>query len=176
MNLMRLSTKARFAVDAMIDLALREADGPVALAAIAARQQISLSYLELLFARLRRQGLVESTRGPGGGYRLGRPARDITLADMVCAASDPAEAAPADPVAHAAPGSAMTQELWDRLDGVMLRHMSTIALATLADEQRALGVVVERRPRRRATPALPAPVRTTAPNSVFAFGRSFATK
>ena len=73
---MRMSTKSRFAVQAMIDLALRERSGPVALAQVAARQGVSLSYLEQLFSRLRRAGLVESTRGPGGGYTLGRrPAR-----------------------------------------------------------------------------------------------------
>ena len=72
---MRLTTKGRFAVTAMIDLALREHSGPVALAAISARQQISLSYLEQLFGKLRRHELVESTRGPGGGYSLGRKAR-----------------------------------------------------------------------------------------------------
>jgi Rrf2 family transcriptional regulator, iron-sulfur cluster assembly transcription factor len=175
---MRLSTKSRLAVNAMIDLALREADGPVALAAIAARQQSSLSYLELLFARLRRHGLVESTRGPGGGYRLGRAAPAVTLADIVSAVADPTEAAPAEAAQRATAGGALTQELWSRLDAVMLRHMSTITLATLADEQRARGVVVERRPARRAiaTPPVAAPVRTNAPNSVFAFGRSFASK
>lgn len=67
---MRMSTKGRFAVNALIDLALREPAGPVALAAICARQQVSLSYLEQLFSRLRKNGLVESTRGPGGGYTL----------------------------------------------------------------------------------------------------------
>ena len=80
---MRMSTKGRFAVNALIDLALREPAGPVALAAICARQQISLSYLEQLFSRLRRNGLVESTRGPGGGYTLGRSAAEITVADIV---------------------------------------------------------------------------------------------
>ena len=71
---MRLTTKGRFAVTAMIDLALRSNAGPVALAAISQRQQISLSYLEQLFGKLRRHELVESTRGPGGGYSLGRSA------------------------------------------------------------------------------------------------------
>ena len=71
---MRMSTKGRFAVNALIDLALREPAGPVALAAICARQQVSLSYLEQLFSRLRKNGLVESTRGSGGGYTLGRSA------------------------------------------------------------------------------------------------------
>ena len=76
---MRLTTKGRFAVTAMIDLALREHTGPVALAAISGRQQISLSYLEQLFGKLRRHQLVESTRGPGGGYSLGRKAAEITV-------------------------------------------------------------------------------------------------
>ena len=79
---MRLTTKGRFAVTAMIDLALRQNTGPVTLAAISQRQQISLSYLEQLFGKLRRHELVESTRGPGGGYSLGRKAADITVADI----------------------------------------------------------------------------------------------
>ena len=80
---MRLTTKGRFAVTAMIDLALRQNNGPVTLAAISQRQQISLSYLEQLFGKLRRHDLVESTRGPGGGYTLGRKASDITVAEIV---------------------------------------------------------------------------------------------
>ena len=79
---MRLTTKGRFAVTAMIDLALRSSNGPVALAAISQRQQISLSYLEQLFGKLRRHELVESTRGPGGGYSLGRGAESITVAEI----------------------------------------------------------------------------------------------
>ena len=82
---MRLTTKGRFAVTAMIDLALRSSNGPVALAAISHRQQISLSYLEQLFGKLRRHELVESTRGPGGGYSLGRKADEITVADIIVA-------------------------------------------------------------------------------------------
>ena len=85
---MRLTTKGRFAVTAMIDLALREHSGPVALAAISSRQQISLSYLEQLFGKLRRHELVESTRGPGGGYSLGRGAADITVADIIVAVDE----------------------------------------------------------------------------------------
>ena len=76
---MRLTTKGRFAVTAMLDLALREHAGPVTLAGISEREHISLSYLEQLFGKLRRNGLVESTRGPGGGYTLGKPASDITI-------------------------------------------------------------------------------------------------
>ena len=86
---MRLSTKGRYAVTAMADLAAQEGGKPVALAEIARRQEISLSYLEQLFAKLRRQNLVRSVRGPGGGYRLGRPARDIRVADVILAVDEP---------------------------------------------------------------------------------------
>ena len=85
---MRLTTKGRFAVTAMIDLALRMGAGPVTLAAISQRQRISLSYLEQLFGKLRRNKLVESTRGPGGGYMLARKAADITIADIVLAVTN----------------------------------------------------------------------------------------
>jgi len=168
-TVMRMSTKGRFAVNALIDLALREAAGPVALATISARQQVSLSYLEQLFSRLRRDGIVESTRGPGGGYTLGRPAAEITVADIVSAVDDPLEAAGND-------GDAMSQSLWLRLNATMLKHMATITLESLVSEQKAAGVSVEARPVRKAVAPAPAakPVRTTAPNSVFAFGRSFA--
>ena len=85
---MRLTTKGRFAVTAMIDLGLRQSNGPVTLAAISQRQQISLSYLEQLFGKLRRHELVESTRGPGGGYSLARKAAEITVADIIVAVED----------------------------------------------------------------------------------------
>jgi Rrf2 family iron-sulfur cluster assembly transcriptional regulator len=165
---MRMSTKGRFAVNAMIDLGLREQGGPVPLAAISSRQQISLSYLEQLFARLRRQGLVESTRGPGGGYTLGRRAEAISLADIVSAVEDDLGQAPDE--------AAPTQSLWASLDAVMLRHMATISLASLLDDQRAKGVSLEVKPARRGIAPRPVvqPVRTKAPNSVFAFARSLA--
>ncbi len=167
---MRMSTKGRFAVNALIDLALREPAGPVALAAICARQQISLSYLEQLFSRLRRHGLVESTRGPGGGYTLGRSAAEITVADIVTAVDEPLPDAPDE-----GRDDGYTRGLWQRLNVVMLEHMASITLKSLVDEQIAGGVAVEAKPARRAISARPpvAPLRTTAPNSVFAFGRSF---
>ena len=168
---MRMSTKGRFAVNALIDLALREAASPVALATISARQQVSLSYLEQLFSRLRRDGIVESTRGPGGGYTLGRTAAQITVADIVTAVDDPLEHADGD---NAADG--LSQALWLRLNATMLQHMATISLQSLVDEQKLQGATVEDRPVRRAISTEPVvkPPRTTAPNSVFAFGRSFA--
>ena len=168
---MRMSTKGRFAVNAMIDLALREHAGPVALATIGARQQVSMSYLEQLFSRLRRQGLVESTRGPGGGYTLGRSIDTISVAEIISAVDDT--------VAEGAVGTdddCLSRDLWQRLNAVVLNHMGAITLRTLVDEQAAKGVSVEARPARRpaVSPVATKPVRTTAPNSVFAFGRSFA--
>jgi Rrf2 family iron-sulfur cluster assembly transcriptional regulator len=168
---MRMSTKGRFAVNAVIDLALREGAGPVALASIAERQRISLSYLEQLFARLKRAGIVESTRGPGGGYTLGRPAAAISVAEIVGAVDESLEEVDGEPTESDQP-----RELWRRLNAVMLEHMGRITLESLVGEQRERGVEVEARPPRRAIAAQPVvkPVRTTAPNSVFAFGRSFA--
>jgi Rrf2 family transcriptional regulator, iron-sulfur cluster assembly transcription factor len=168
---MRMSTKGRFAVNALIDLALREAAGPVALATISARQQVSLSYLEQLFSRLRRDGIVESTRGPGGGYTLGRTAAQITVADIVTAVDDPLDAADGE---NAADG--LSQALWLRLNATMLQHMATITLQGLVDEQKAQGATVEVKAVRRAIAPQPPTrtLRTLAPNSVFAFGRSFA--
>jgi Rrf2 family iron-sulfur cluster assembly transcriptional regulator len=168
---MRMSTKGRFAVNALIDLALREPAGPVALASISQRQKVSLSYLEQLFARLRRDGLVESTRGPGGGYTLARPAAAISVADIVRSVDDPLETQDTDDR-----GPGMSQALWLRLHAVMLEHMATITLQSLVDEQQARGVSVELRVPRKAIAPRPVarPVRTSAPNSVFAFGRSFA--
>jgi len=164
---MRMSTKGRFAVNAMIDLALRESAGPVALASIGERQRISLSYLEQLFSRLRKSGLVESTRGPGGGYTLGRPAAQISVADIVTSVDEPGEGEVAE--------GGMSHELWQRLNAVMVEHMRTITLASLVEEQLSKGVTVEPRAARRPITLQPVvkPVRSTAPNSVFAFGRSF---
>ena len=170
---MRMSTKGRFAVNALIDLALREADGPVALASIGARQGVSLSYLEQLFSRLRRDGVVESTRGPGGGYMLARPADQVSVADIVSAVDDPIETECID-----APTSAVvSKHLWLHLHEVMLGHMATISLQSLVDGQIAGGVQVE--PRERRSSLAPAATvtrlpRPSAPNSVFAFGLSFA--
>ena len=168
---MRMSTKGRFAVNALIDLALREGAGPVALATISSRQQVSLSYLEQMFSRLRRVGVVESTRGPGGGYTLGRDAALINVAEIVAAVDDPTDAG-------GELDDGLSRALWQRLNETLMAHMATITLQSLVDEQKAAGAAVEERPIKRAavSPVAPAakPPRTTAPNSVFAFGRSFA--
>lgn len=167
---MRMSTKGRFAVNALIDLALREPAGPVALASISQRQQVSLSYLEQLFSRLRRDGIVDSTRGPGGGYKLARPATEITVAQVVMAVDEPL-----DEQSEGARELGLSKALWLRLNEVMLAHMATIHLASLVQEQVDQGVSVEARPAKRPLAPAPVtkPVRTSAPNSVFAFGRSF---
>src|SRR3989339_1913815 len=89
---MRLTTKGRFAVTAMVDLALRQHDGPVTLAGIAERQNISLSYLEQLFGKLRRNDLVASVRGPGGGYCLARALNEVSVADIIRAVDEPLDA------------------------------------------------------------------------------------
>jgi len=89
---MRLTTKGRFAVTAMIDLALQQDTGPVSLAGISQRQNISLSYLEQLFSKLRRHELVESVRGPGGGYHIARALKEVSVADVILAVDEPLDA------------------------------------------------------------------------------------
>ena len=176
---MRLTTKGRFAVTAMIDLALRQNNGPVTLAAISQRQQISLSYLEQLFGKLRRHQLVESTRGPGGGYTLGRKATEISVAYIILSVDEPIDAT------HCAgkenclgeSGKCMTHELWSSLNQRMIDFLNSVNLQKLVDDQLAKGLQVEEKPMtRRAISAPPVvkPIRVNAPNSVFALGNVFA--
>ncbi len=167
---MRLSTKSRFAVTAMIDVALREDRGPVSLAAISERHQISLSYLEQLFSKLRQAALVESTRGPGGGYSLGRAAEQISMADIMSAVD-----APTDEEAAGEQDSWVSSDLWSSVNNQMLAHLQSISLRQLVAEQRAKGVAVEPAPVKVpsikkgvfARPKVEA-LKITAPNSVFA--------
>ena len=133
---MRLSTKGRFAVTAMIDVALREKLGPVPLSDIAMRQQISLSYLEQMFSKLRQHGLVASTRGPGGGYALGQQADRITVADIIGAVEDGTDPGTKDIVRHAKtaatrPTKDMAQDLWDSLNTKMMDYMQSVTLRSL---------------------------------------------
>ena len=176
---MRLTTKGRFAVTAMIDLGLRENQGPVALAAISARQQISLSYLEQLFGKLRRHELVESTRGPGGGYTLGRKASDITVADIIVAVDEPIDAtgcAGKENCMGDDTGRCMTHDLWSSLNAKMIEFLDSISLKKLVDDQIARGVSIEEQPVKRAISTQPVvkPIRVTAPNSVFALGSTLS--
>jgi Rrf2 family iron-sulfur cluster assembly transcriptional regulator len=177
---MRLTTKGRFAVTAMIDLALRQNNGPVTLAAISQRQQISLSYLEQLFGKLRRHELVESTRGPGGGYSLGRKAEDITVADIIVAVDEALDATGCGGKENCMgedTGKCMTHELWTNLNNKMIEYLDSISLQKLVDDQIAKGVQIENKPVvKRAISAQPVvkPIRVNAPNSVFALGNSYA--
>ena len=175
---MRLTTKGRFAVTAMIDLALRSNAGPVALAAISQRQQISLSYLEQLFGKLRRHELVESTRGPGGGYSLGRAASEITVADIIVAVDEPIDAtgcAGKEGCMGEDSGKCMTHDLWASLNTKMIEYLDSISLKKLVDEQLAKGVAIDEAPVKRAISSQPVvkPIKITAPNSVFALGNAF---
>lgn len=134
---MRLTTKGRFAVTAMIDLALREHQGPVTLAGISQRQKISLSYLEQLFGKLRRHELVESTRGPGGGYTLARAARGITVADIIFAVDEPLDATRCGGKEDCdGGGPCMTHELWSTLNRKMVEYLDSVTLQSLVDKQR----------------------------------------
>ncbi|HYB50492.1 MAG TPA: Fe-S cluster assembly transcriptional regulator IscR [Burkholderiaceae bacterium] len=133
---MRLTTKGRFAVTAMIDLGMRQHKGPVTLAGISQRQTISLSYLEQLFAKLRRHGLVESTRGPGGGYRLGKPATDISVADIIFAVDEPLDATQCAGQANCDNDRrCMTHDLWTSLNRHMVDFLDSVSLASLVAQQ-----------------------------------------
>lgn len=140
---MRLTTKGRFAVTAMIDLALRQHQGPVTLAGISQRQKISLSYLEQLFGKLRRHELVESTRGPGGGYTLARSMKGITVADMIFAVDEPLDATQCGGKENCHDNHrCMTHDLWEELNATVLGFLSKVSLAQLVEKQRARPVAV----------------------------------
>lgn len=133
---MRLSTKGRYAVMAMADLARRENERAISLAEIAARQEISLSYLEQLFARLRRRGLVESSRGPGGGYRLARAAAETNVAEIVLAVDEPLRATRCS--STAAKGCmvkgerCLTHDLWEEMGVKIHDYLASVSLADVA--------------------------------------------
>jgi Rrf2 family iron-sulfur cluster assembly transcriptional regulator len=138
---MQLSTRGRYAVMAMVDLAFRQAAGcecgPVCLAEIAARQQLSLAYLEQLFGKLRRAGLVASARGPGGGYRLTRPPEEISIATIVAAVDEPIQATRcergnggcmAGPVTGEN-GRCQTHDLWFELGRQIDQFLTSVSIA-----------------------------------------------
>ncbi|MGY1488447.1 Fe-S cluster assembly transcriptional regulator IscR [Methylobacillus pratensis] len=134
---MRLTTKGRFAVTAMLDLALNEEEKPVTLAGISERQGISLSYLEQLFSRLRRNGLVKSVRGPGGGYRLAKNHHDISVSDIITAVDELIDATQCGGKENCHEGKpCMTHDLWSSLNAKILEYLSGVALADLVASQR----------------------------------------
>ena len=139
---MKLSTKGRYAVMAMADLACHSNGSPVALADIADRQEISLSYLEQLFGKLRKGGLVRSVRGPGGGYLLARPAVQTRISDIILAVDEPIQTtrcSPGSPAGcHNHKGRCMTHDLWEELGNQIYLYLSSVSLGDVV-ERRLLG-------------------------------------
>jgi Rrf2 family iron-sulfur cluster assembly transcriptional regulator len=133
---MRLTTKGRFAVTAMADLALHGGGEPVTLAAISGRQKISLSYLEQLFGRLRRCRLVDSVRGPGGGYRLARPPALISVAEVVRAVDESLDATQCGGDENCKDEArCLTHDLWANLNSRMYEYLVSVTLADLVDKR-----------------------------------------
>lgn len=155
---MRLTTKGRFAVTAMLDLALNSGHGPVTLAGISQRQSISLSYLEQLFGKLRRHKLVESVRGPGGGYYLARPTEQISVADIIVAVDEPLDATQCGGKENCHEESrCMTHDLWSTLNERMYEYLESVKLSDLvAKQQGKAATPMVMHGRRNARPAVSA--------------------
>lgn len=154
---MRLTTKGRFAVTAMLDLAMNETGRPVTLAGISERQEISLSYLEQLFSRLRQNGLVKSVRGPGGGYRIAKALDDISVSDIIRAVDEQIDATQCggEGNCHSESRRCMTHELWTELNHKILDYLEGVSLARLVASQasensKANGSVVSIEPKRKS--------------------------
>lgn len=140
---MRLTTKGRYAVTAMLDLAIHHDHGPITLADISQRQGISLSYLEQLFSKLRRNGLVDSARGPGGGYRLSRSSDQITVAEVIIAVDENVDATRCKGMKNCKDDQpCLTHELWSDLSQQIRSFLSSITLAQVV-EKRAHDIVKE---------------------------------
>src|SRR5688572_787154 len=147
---MRLTTKGRFAVTAMLDLAMHATDGPVTLAGISERQKISLSYLEQLFGKLRRRRLVESVRGPGGGYYLARPAAELSVADIVRAVEEPIDSTQCGGRENCLDNHrCMTHDLWEELNTTVYGFLAGVKLSHLVEKQHTKPVSVIRGARAR---------------------------
>ena len=132
---MRLSTKGRYAVTAMMDLAIHHGQGPMTLADISENQGISLSYLEQLFARLKKHHLVEGLRGPGGGYRLSRSPQDISVADVITAIGEGIDATLCEGGENCQDGEqCLTHELWTRLGQEIYDFLDSITLASFVEK------------------------------------------
>ncbi|HEB59340.1 MAG TPA: Fe-S cluster assembly transcriptional regulator IscR [Gammaproteobacteria bacterium] len=133
---MRLTTKGRYAVTAMLDLALHYDEGPITLADISHRQGISLSYLEQLFSKLRKNGLVDSTRGPGGGYRLSRSADEIAVAEVITAVDEKVDATRCGGLGNCQDDErCLTHELWTDLSDQIYTFLNGISLGSLVARQ-----------------------------------------
>jgi len=135
---MRLTTKGRFAVTAMIDLALHNGEGPVTLAEISERQKISLSYLEQLFGKLRRNALVSSVRGPGGGYHLAKPVLEVSVADIIVAVDEPIDATQCGGKENCHDDQkCLTHDLWAALNQRIFDYLGSVTLQQMVEQQKA---------------------------------------
>ncbi len=132
---MRLSTKSRYAVTSLLDLVMHSDQGPVSLADISVRQGISLSYLEQLFAKMRRNKLVTSTRGPGGGYSLGNTPDQVCIADVINAVDEKMRIANRDVRGSAQYEPCLTEQLWDELSAEIENYLTTISLADMIENE-----------------------------------------
>jgi Rrf2 family iron-sulfur cluster assembly transcriptional regulator len=133
---MRLTTRGRFAVTAMADIAMHHGTDPVTLGEISARQKISVSYLEQLFGKMRRRGLVESVRGPGGGYRLAREMEQIAVADIILAVDEPIDATQCGGNENCrGEQKCITHDLWAKLNEHVLNYLAAMTLKQLVEDQ-----------------------------------------
>lgn len=141
---MKLTTKGRYAVTAMLDLALHGGSGPVSLADISIRQEISLSYLEQLFSKLRKNGLVVSTRGPGGGYSVARDLVDVPVSEIIGAVNESVDATQCAGKENChSHGRCLTHDLWEGLSIQIEEFLSSVSLQDMIDRRRAQNVSVQ---------------------------------
>ena len=134
---MRLTTKGRFAVTAILDLALNETEKPVTLADISDRQGISLSYLEQLFSRMRREGIVKSTRGPGGGYHIAKAYNELTVKSIIIAVDEEIDATQCSGKENCHNGHrCITHDLWEAINHKILDYLESLTLANLVEAQK----------------------------------------
>ena len=150
---MKLTTKGRYAVTAMLDLALHAQESPVPLADISQRQGISLSYLEQLFAKLRRQGLVDSARGPGGGYRLSRAAKDIAVAEVIEAINEQIDIRRCAGLGNCQDDEpCLTHELWTDLSNQIYDFLNGISLGDLVERRQVREVSLRQDSKQKGQP------------------------
>jgi len=141
---MRLSTKSRYAVTSLLDMVMNSDKGPVSLAEISRRQGISLSYLEQLFAKMRRNNLVVSTRGPGGGYSLSTAPEEVSISDIICAVDEKVEVTNKDALAgSAAYEPCLTEQLWEELSDQISTYLTNISLADMINNQPDVAAIVK---------------------------------
>ena len=142
---MKLTTKGRYAVTAMLDLALHGQEGPVPLAEISSRQEISLSYLEQLFSKLRKHGLVTSTRGPGGGYSVSRDLSAVAVSEIIGAVNESVDATQCGGKENChSHGRCLTHDLWEGLSTQIEEFLSSVSLQDMIDRHRVQSVPIVR--------------------------------